>query len=120
MLLAKNRLKDSKDFQKVFKNGRFLHSRLFTLHYLPNNQRNIRLGFVISSKTAPKAYQRNKIKRRFRAIFRLILAKKCQEIGQFCHGHDMIVVARKIAVDVDYKELQKEVIRLLIKAKLAK
>ena len=64
-----------------------------------------RFGFVVSSKVSNKAVVRNKIKRRLREIIR-------KEINSISSSYDIVIVAKKTAVGLDFKDFKKAVIGL--------
>jgi ribonuclease P protein component len=62
-LPTKNRLKNKKDFDAVFKKGRAIYGSLLFIKFLPTNRGYPRFGFMVGAKFAPKAVTRNKIRR---------------------------------------------------------
>ena len=73
----------------------------YTLNSLDLN----RFGFVVSGKVSNKAVARNKIKRRLREIVK-------KEINSMPSGYDIVIVAKKTAVGLDFKDFKKAVIGL--------
>ena len=63
-----------------------------------------RVGFTITKKIGG-AVERNKIKRRFRAIMREIFAKYLKK------NYDYVIIANKKSLIMDYKELKSDVIK---------
>jgi ribonuclease P protein component len=105
------KLNKSWQFSKVYKEGKKYCSRQFILYVLPNNSREIRLGLTVTKKVGISV-QRNRIKRVIREVFRLL-----KEIEV---GNDLVVVARKAAVDLKYSQAQYSLTNLLYRARLLK
>lgn len=64
---VKYRVKDSREFQKVYKTGTLIRGETLNLYYLPNNLDHIRIGISVPTKSG-NAVIRNKIKRQIRAL----------------------------------------------------
>ena len=62
-LPIKNRLKNKKDFDAVFKKGKALNGIFLFIKSLPSSLGYPRFGFIVAAKFAPKAVLRNKIRR---------------------------------------------------------
>ena len=65
-----------------------------------------RVGFTITKKVG-NAVVRNKIKRRFRAIIKEVLNNYLKK------NYDYVIVANKKSLVMDYKELKKDVIKVI-------
>ena len=63
-------LRETREFDHVYKGGRRLHGKGFTLIYLAGDQTENRLGISVQRKVG-KAVHRNRIKRIIRETFRL-------------------------------------------------
>jgi len=74
----------------------------------PNGLDISRYGFAVTKKVG-KAVQRNRVKRLLREIMRLQSLKS---------GWDIVFIARSVAVNADYHELEQAVTRLLNRAQL--
>ena len=59
MLKSQQRLRNNKDFVRVFKQGKRHSFSGVLLSYIPNNMEYSRIGFVISKKYSPLAVRRN-------------------------------------------------------------
>ncbi len=88
MILRKNCLKKRKDFLTVFKEGEKIQGRFFYLKFIMKEEDLSRFGIVISKKVLRKATERNKIKRRTRAILRekILKEKKGIDCVLFFHS----------------------------------
>lgn len=113
MLSVKHRLTKEKDFKKIHASGRSFFSSWLRLRYLANNQELSRLAVVVSTKVSKKAVKRNRVKRQLREIIRLNLAKVKP-------GYDITISVNNKALDKDYKDLEKETLKLFAKARLLK
>ena len=111
MLNQANRLKKTKDFQRVYQHGAFVASRQMVIYYYPlKNSDGIRAGFVASKKVG-KSHQRNRCKRLLREAMR-------QHLPNLVSGYDLVVVARPSLNEEDFRSVNKIMARLLRKAKL--
>jgi ribonuclease P protein component len=96
------RIVRSSDYQRLYKEGRKVHSEKFVLFGRENGIGHHRLGITVSRKVGC-AVVRNRIKRLFREIFR----KSCREIpGQV----DIVVNAKAGCAGAGYIELRDEFI----------
>ena len=88
MIPFENRIKKENDFKKILKNGKLLHSNIFTIKFLENDLDRTRFGFIVSRKISLKAVLRNRIKRILREQIRLCLPR-------IKKGLDIVVIAKK-------------------------
>ena len=108
MLPKENRLQKSKDFDLVYKKGRFFNTKFFGLKYAENGLSQSRIGFVVSTKVHKKATKRNLLKRRMRESVRLNLNK-------IKPGYDIVITARTGAWALEYGEIEGEILFMLKK-----
>lgn len=63
-------MRSRSDFEAVLRSGSRLASRNFVLRAAPNNAPHARLGIIAGKKAAPRAVDRNRVKRLIREVFR--------------------------------------------------
>lgn len=102
----KNRLKNSKEFFAVQEKAVKLHCKHFLILIAKSSENNTRLGITVTKKIDKRAVKRNKIKRRVRAIFRL-------NQHLFRENFDIIIIARKNAAEIEYKDTAREILGTL-------
>lgn len=100
-LPKEERLIKTKDFRRVYRDGRSFKKDFLLLKILPNNLPSGRIGFSISAKYIKKAYRRNRIRRLLREAYR----KNKKHLKK---GFDMVfVVRRDFKVALLYKDAEK-------------
>ena len=99
-----NRLKKSKDFDKVFKNGQKAFGKNLRIIYL--KQAEIKVGYCVSKKHG-NSVQRNRIKRLLREAFR--------ENIPLLNGNYYFVVIPKIDGEVSFDAYKRDFKYLLTK-----
>ena len=99
-------MKNRSDFLRLQSKGEKLYAKHFLVSVLPNNGHNSRLGIAVTKKVAPLAVHRNTIKRRIREVFRHSL-KNLQP------PMDIVVVARREAMQCTAAELENEILGAL-------
>lgn len=110
MLSKVNRLTKDKDFENVFKKGRFISEDFLSCKFIKNNLSVSRLGFLVGKKISKKAVERNKIKRRLRASVRNFFA----EINS---GFDIIIMVQPIIKEKTFQEIALILKKLFLKAR---
>ena len=94
------RLLKPSQFRRVFDQPRFRISRAeLLLLARPNELEVARLGMVVSKKSLPKAYQRNRVKRLFRESFRLNQIQLA--------GLDIVILSRRGIAEADNESVFK-------------
>lgn len=105
-------LKKNREFKKVYENGRSYATRNLVI-YLLNYEKGKKNRYGLSvSKKIGNAVTRNKLKRRLREIIR-----DCEKEYEF-KGYDIIFIARKAVVNLNYHQLKKDVKKLYKKMDL--
>lgn len=107
----KEKLLKTSDFKLVYSRGRAYYSPAFTLYLLNVQGDERRIGFVVSKKNARKAVKRNKIKRQLREVYRL-------NKNRIASGINLIIIAKKQAAELNFHQIEAEIIRLWKRAKV--
>jgi ribonuclease P protein component len=123
MLPEEYRLKRKKDFEILFKegkffNGNFLNAKVWKIESQKYPRRNftpeeLRFGFVAGLKVSKKAVERNRIKRQMREIVRLSLKE-----NKFKKGHLVAFLAKENAVEAQHQDLAADIAFVLKKSGL--
>lgn len=102
-------MKFTRDFDRVFQEGKVLQSDFFTIMYVENGLDYNRIAVMIKRKFG-KAYQRNKARRWIKEAYRLMK-------NELARGFDIIILPRKTLSEVfkslSYFHVQKELYDLL-------
>jgi len=98
-----HRLKKKVQFNYIYRKGERKSSKHFSLFIVKSKFLNYKIGFTISKKVG-KAHDRNLLKRRLKEIVRLNNLPK--------NGFNYILQAKIGAIDLSYKEIENQVIRL--------
>src|SRR3989344_755261 len=101
MLPKKNRLTKTKDFEKIFKQGRSFYTKLLGVKVLANQTGSNRFGIVISSKISKKSTKRNKLKRQLRQALRAANAG-------LTAGLDLVIIGAPGLLKSDYQTIKSE------------
>ncbi|MFD2045629.1 ribonuclease P protein component [Ornithinibacillus salinisoli] len=107
------RVKDNKEFQQIFKNGRSFANRQLVIYYkkIPDQQ-HFRVGLSVGKKIG-NAVTRNRIKRYLREAFRELEP-------QIESTYDIVIIARQPTKQMEYREFKKSLTHLLMKERLLK
>ena len=96
----KFRIKKNTEFQQVFRKGKSAANRQFVIYKLENDDYpHFRIGISVSKKLG-KAVTRNKIKRYIREAIR----EMKEDIDP---SYDLIIIARRQVVDMNFHEAKK-------------
>ncbi|MCK9438981.1 MAG: ribonuclease P protein component [Patescibacteria group bacterium] len=102
MFNQNNRLRKTKEIEKTFKNGKSFYSNVLGFKVLKNDLNESRFCVIISAKISKKAVERNKIKRRIRAIVN-------RDLKQIKKGFDIIIIVTKNIINLEFSGLSQEV-----------
>lgn len=103
MLAKKYKLRGSKDFERVQKTGKVYQSSNFGIARVSRNDNDpSRFAFIISTKIAKEAVDRNRIKRAMSEAVRL-------NTINLNSGYDVVFLAKTSIVRISTPEIMKEV-----------
>lgn len=91
------RLTRNDDIKRVRQEGRSLANAILVLGFLPNDLNQNRIA-VIAGRSVGGAVQRNFAKRRLRSAIQEVIHK-------FDQGFDLVLIARKPILNVDYQKI---------------
>jgi ribonuclease P protein component len=107
------RLAKREDFNKVYRHGKSAANMQYVIYYKPNAQvEQFRMG-VSASKKLGNAVVRNRLRRIIKEIIR-------HHAEQIVPHHDLIVIVRKPAVELDYHAAEKSLLHVLKRASMIK
>ncbi len=106
----KFRLRRSSDFKRVRQTGKAYTHPFVVLSVLPNQVDQLRIG-ITASKAVGSAVERNRAKRRLRAVVDGLLPR-------LRAGWDVVLIARKPALTADFGDLSQSVRELMNRARL--
>ncbi len=110
MHLQGKRLKKNREFVRVYQKGKSLAGRYSVLYFLKNKDINNKIGISVSKKVGNSVI-RHRIKRFYKESFRL----NDQDIKR---GYDLVIIARKRAVELNFNGCQKDFLYLVKRAGL--
>ena len=98
-------LKNNRDFQRVYRQGRSRANRTFVMYLLENDRGENRVGISVNKKVG-NSIIRHRVTRVIREVMRL-------HWGDVAVGYDIVVVARKPAIDSGYDKYERALLHLL-------
>lgn len=105
------RLKQNKEFQKVYEGGRYFAHPYLVLYVFPRHQSHTsRVGFAVGKKVG-KAVTRNRVRRQLKELCRL------NQDRLPLAGVDMVVLGRPKAAEADYAQLSEAFLNVVGRAK---
>ena len=97
-------LKKNQDFQKVYRNGTSKGNRYLVMYVLKNQYMKNRLGISVIKKVG-NSVVRHRLTRLIRESYRLSETR-------FHSGYDIVVIARPVAKDKNYFEVESALLHL--------
>lgn len=91
-------VKENYEFRRIYAKGKSGVSPYLVVYCRPNRRGHNRLGVTVGAKLG-KAVVRNRVRRRFREIYRL-------NARRLKPGYDVIIVARTRSVESEYHALE--------------
>lgn len=104
-------LKKNKEFSYVYRRGKTVGKRYFTLVYAKSRYGGIRAGFSVSKKVG-NSVERNRVRRRLKEAVRNILPRTAGNYG-------IVLVARPQAKTAVFSALEKEILSAFTVAGIA-
>ncbi len=111
MLPATNRLKQEKDFSLLARSKKSAFSKVVSMKMRENTLPHSRFGVVIGLKVHKKAVKRNLLRRRIREILR-------KHLSEIKPGYDVMIMTQTRALELDFSELEAQVLSCLKKLQL--
>ena len=103
------RVKSEKDFNAIFNDKQSVANKRFVIYKLDKDQKHFRVGLSVSKKLG-NAVVRNGIKRKIRNV----LIEHRQELQTV----DFVIIARKGVEELNYKEIERNLLHVLKLAKI--
>ncbi len=103
MLKREFRLTNNKDFQTIYRRGRYNSTALFSVNVLPNRSPVTKIGIVVNKKVSKRAHERNRIKRRVREIIR-------EAYPRIRPGLGIVITAKTNSFGAEYKIIEKDIL----------
>ena len=97
-------LKKNYEFRRLYSKGKSAVSPYEVVYWRKNNTGRNRLGITVSTKLG-KAVVRNRIRRRYREIYRL-------NEDRLVTGCDIVIVARGRSQDAEFARMEKDFLKL--------
>jgi ribonuclease P protein component len=98
-------VKEHEDFNNIINTGKYKKGKFFVIYNKDNNLDHNRYGIAVSKKNG-NAVIRNKLKRQARMI---LTTNK----NMFKNNFDYIIIIKRNAVSVDYKELEEDLLNII-------
>ncbi|MFA6227692.1 MAG: ribonuclease P protein component [Patescibacteria group bacterium] len=111
MLAKKYRISKKQEFEKIFKNGKKDSSHNFIIRFMDNDLENCRFSVIVSNKISGKATERNKIRRRAKAII-------SDNLSNFRKNIDLLIIALLPSKKLDFANFNSDIVKLLVKNKI--
>ena len=110
MIARKNRLKKA-DFEGIFQNGNKAYSPYCNLRYRANKLEYCRFAVIVSNKFSKKATERNKARRRIKAII-------VSNLSNFRQNFDIVITVLPKMNELDFVQTTDFLLKLLKKHNL--
>lgn len=116
------RIKDRQDFLRIQSSARKYRTKFFLLALDPKEQLSTssiipqlpsRLGITVTKRIDKRAARRNRLKRRVREVFR-------RKKASFTIAADLVVVALTGSTELDYKQVEHQLVGLFLRSGLMK
>lgn len=116
MLKPENRLKQHSAFVGTYNQRQIFDCKFFRAYLgkiAQNDDNEIKIGFVVSTKTHKRAVKRNRLKRLMRENLRLILKENNEAKNKLNKYMSLVLVGNTNGIDASYDEVQEGITSLL-------
>ncbi len=103
-------LREKRDFKYLFDNRTCYYSSFFTIFFVKNKQKHVRIAISVNKKIEKTAVKRNKIKRQIRAILK--------DNKHLNLPIDIVILPKKDFLSFDYQSKKIDLLRLINKISL--
>lgn len=111
MFASQNRLRSDKDVARTLKSKKSVFDAVAGIKLTPNQREHSRFTVVVGTKVSKKAVERNRVKRQYREIIRLMLPN-------LKSGFDVMVLVSKPALELEYEQKRERLTKVFAKAGL--
>lgn len=111
MLSKDHRIRKDQDVKRVFAKGKGVFDAVCGVKYAKNDLEASRFAIVVGTKVSKSAVKRNRVKRQYREIIRLMMP-------DIKPGYDVVLLTSAKALELDSGEKTKRLVGVLKKAKL--
>ena len=101
MLPKEFRLHKDKDIKGLAKIGQTFFLPEFIIKYQKQDNNDLKIGFVVSTKVDKRAAARNKLKRQMRQAIH-------DKLSDIKKGHFILIIAKKKALELDFATISKQ------------
>ncbi len=108
MLPKGNRIRKTREFERVFASKQSIPGRLLRLVFTQNNLPTTRCGIIINTKVSKKAVVRNRLRRRLQVI----ISRYIEQLKPF---KDIVIICSPLAGKAEYKDIEVDLKRILEK-----
>lgn len=98
MLSAQYRLRNKRDFDRVYQGGKTIKTALFRISTAPNELPHSRFGVVVANAVVKRAVARNRKKRQIREALAAI-------VTEVSSGYDIIIAAQPACAHSPYADI---------------
>lgn len=113
MLTSEHRLRKDADITQVLKSKKGVFDSACGVKFSKNTRAVSRFAIIVSTKVSKNAVDRNRIRRQYRDILK-------KHLGMIPAGFDVLLLASKGALDLDYQAKEEKFLHVLRKAQLLK
>lgn len=111
MITQKNRLGKKADFERVFRDGNKTYNQYLNLRFKENDLGYCRFAIIVSNKISKKATERNKIRRRLKAI-------NINNLSNFNKNFDIIITVLPPISNLKFDDFRDIYLNLAKKSKI--